>query len=161
MGRAQARPLCLFIFSGRREQLRNKRLSPRTPLSTNASLHGRPTPRHSAPRQAQSSCWPAGRHVRPGVTAAPPLTLAAASHWPAGPSLGHACRHYRARPRERQAHIRECLGQQKPVSTQVKDWQLPLDALPGEIVPPIHTLLGSSSLGQPFMPPSCYKVQDS
>ena len=77
-------------------------------------LTGRLAQRAHAPRQAQSSCWPTGRRVQPGVTAATPLTLAAASHWPAGPSLGHACWHSRARPRARQAHIhvRECLGQQ-------------------------------------------------
>ena len=124
-------PLILYV-AGRREQHRdsqgpqraqdarllNRRLSP-------ADLHRQPqrqaqrlaqrTKRAHAPRQAQSSCQPTGRRVRPGVTAATPLTLAAASHWPAGPSLGHACRrcrcHYRARPRERQALIRECLGQ--------------------------------------------------
>ena len=135
MGRAQARPLFLFILQAAGSSFEtarahrvsrtpgcqqtslsaslHRRLSPQTPLST-ASAPG-PTPRHnapSAPRQAQSSCWPAGRRVRPGVTAAPPLTLVAASHWLAGPSLGHACWHYRARPRACQAHIRECLGQQ-------------------------------------------------
>ena len=95
-------------------RLLNRHLSP-------ADLHKQPqrraqglaqrTKRAHAPRRAQSSCQPTGRRVRPGVTAATPLTLAAASHWPAGPSLGHACRRHRARPRERQALIRECLGQ--------------------------------------------------
>ena len=37
------------------------------------------TQRAHAPRQARSSRWPVGEHVRPGVTAALPLTLAAAS----------------------------------------------------------------------------------
>ena len=132
MGRAQARPLSFFIFTGRREQhqvsqgpqraqdarLLDRRLSPadlqRQPQRRAQRLAQR-TKRTHAPRQAQSSCQLTGRLVRPGVTATTPLTLAAASHWLAGPSLGlrhRQCRcHYRARPRERQALIRECLGQ--------------------------------------------------
>ena len=70
---------------------------------------------HPRSQAGQSSCQLTGRRVRPGVTAATTLTLAAASHWLAGPSLGLMHRqdrcHYRARPRERQALIRECLGQ--------------------------------------------------
>ena len=42
-----------------------------------------------------------------------------ASHWPAGPSSGHVCWRAQVRPRASQAHIRECLGQQEPVPTQV------------------------------------------
>ena len=90
-------------------------------LSSADLLHRRPqrlaqrTKRAHALRQARSSCQLTGRRVRPGVTATTPLTLAAASHWLAGPSLGLRHRqggcHYRARPRERQALIRECLGQ--------------------------------------------------
>ena len=44
------------------------------------SAHLACTQRAHAPRQARSSRWPAGERVRPGVTAALPLTLAAASH---------------------------------------------------------------------------------
>ena len=83
------------------------------------SAHLARTQRAHAPRQARSSRWLAGERVRPGVTAALPLTLAAASHWPAGPSSGHACWRAQVRPRARQAHIRECLGQQQSVLTQV------------------------------------------
>ena len=61
----------------------------------------------------------ARERVRPGVTAALPLTLAAACHWPLGPSSGHACWRAQVRLRARQTHIRECLGQQKSVLTQV------------------------------------------
>ena len=137
MGRAQARSLFPSLFTGRQEQLwisqgpqgwqdarQSTDASPRQPSAPQRSASAPPlasahnaqhTCRAHALRQAQSSCWPTGRRVRPGVTATTSLTLAAASHWPAGPSLGlmhRQCRcHYRARPRERQAHIRECLGQ--------------------------------------------------
>ena len=119
-------PLLLSIVTGRREQHQDSR-GPQDArllvrrLSSADLLHRRPqrlaqrTKRAHALRQAQSSCQLTGRRVRPGVTAATPLPLAAASHWLAGPSLGlrhRQCRcHYRARPRERQALIRECLGQ--------------------------------------------------
>ena len=133
MGRAQARPLFPSLFTGRQEQLwisqgpqgwqdarQPTDAAPRQPstsLSASTSLratHSAPaTPTHSGrPRHpADPSCWPTGRRVLPGVTATTSLTLAAASHWPAG-LMHRQCRcHYRARPRERQAHIRECLGQ--------------------------------------------------
>ena len=133
MGRAQARPLFPSLFTGRQEQLwisqgpqgwqdarQPTDAAPRQPstsLSASTSLRAQRSapaaPTHSGrpSHPADPACWPTGRRVRPGVTATTSLTLAAASHWPAGPSLGHACRQYRARPRERQAHIRECLGQ--------------------------------------------------
>ena len=94
---------------------------PQDASQTPLLLHRRPqrlaqrTKRAHALRQAQPSCQLTGRRVRPGVAATTPLTLAAASDWLAGPSLGLRHRqggcHYRARPRERQALIRECLGQ--------------------------------------------------
>ena len=45
------------------------------------------------------------------IRGAPGEPVAAASHWPGGPSLGHACRSAQVRPRAPQVHIRECLGQ--------------------------------------------------
>ena len=90
----------------------------RPPPQTTSAPGPTPGTAHQArPRSqaGQSSCQLTGRRVQPGVTAATTLTLAAASHWLAGPSLGLMHRqdrcHYRARPRERQALIRECLGQ--------------------------------------------------
>ena len=123
MGRAQARPPFILMLqaAGTARQPRptestGRQADKQTPLpcrpTQTASAPG-PTPGTARPRSqaGQSSCQLTGRRVRPGVTTATTLTLAAASHWLAGPSLGHACRQYRARPRERQAHIRECLGQ--------------------------------------------------
>ena len=129
MGRAQARPLCFLLqAAGSSTEQPGPEMPPlRTPGCQQTPLHrhsraqclpGRLAQRVHAPRQAQSSCWPTGRRVRPGVTAATPLTLAAASHWPAGPSLGHACWHGPGRAR----HIKGSVwGSNKSVSTQVKD----------------------------------------
>ena len=140
MGRAQARPpFTLYRYrppgaasgqprpTGRQAASQTPLLGRPPPQTTSAPgtaadlPHRRPqrlaqrTKRAHALRQAQPSCQLTERRVRPGVTATTPLTLAAASHWLAGPSLGlrhRQCRcHYRARPRERQALIRECLGQ--------------------------------------------------
>ena len=129
MGRAQARPpFTLFCYRppGAASGQPKPTGRPRQTSSTDdlSAWHSAPSaPTHSG--RPQSSCQLTGRRVRPGVTAATPLTLAAASHWLAGPSLRlrhRQCRcHYRARPRERQALIRECLGQCESVSTQVKD----------------------------------------
>ena len=121
MGRAQARPLSFFMFTGRREQHRDSQgpqrsqdarlltdASPRqtstdslsagpTQTSTD-SLSAGPNAWHSAPCAPTLPGRPsppasrlggvcsqacAARRVRPGVMAATPLTLAAASHWPA------------------------------------------------------------------------------
>ena len=57
-------------------------------------LPGRPPQTASAPGPTPGIAHQARPRSQagPGVRAATPLTLAAASHWPAGPSLGHACR---------------------------------------------------------------------
>ena len=135
MGRAQARPpFTLYCYrppgaaSGQprptgRQAASQTPLPGRPPPQTTSAPGPTPGTAHQARPRSQAgqvllpADWEAcaARRVRPGVTAATPLTLAAASHWLAGPSLGlmhrqYRC-HYRARPRERQALIRECLGQ--------------------------------------------------
>ena len=62
----------------------------------------------------------------------------------------------------RRALIRRSAGAAESVSTQVQDCQQPPASLLVEIVPPHHTQTSVYlPLGQPSMPPSYYKVQDS
>ena len=111
-----------------------------TRLPADAPSTGRPPPgqAHCIAPGPSASQTPGMHPARPCTQAGPVLSLAswgtcaarrdgsAAAHpggrlsdWPAGPSSGHACWRAQVRPRTRQAHIRECLGQQESVLTQV------------------------------------------
>ena len=77
--------------------------------------------------------------------------------FPAGPN---ACPEATWQPRL--ALISRSAGAAESVSTQVPDCQQPPASLLVEIVPPHHTQTSVYlPLGQPSMPPSYYKVQDS
>ena len=111
-----------------------------TSLPADDPSTGRPPPgqAYSTAPGPSASQAPGTHPARPCTQAGPVLSLAgwgacaarhdgsAAAHpggrlsdWPAGPSSGHAYWRAQVRPRARQAHIKESLGQQESVLTQV------------------------------------------